>query len=121
MLNKKGIPVWINCRGKVIDDGDGRPCYLLGCLNETGKRQRADNISGLLGEREMGDYLYSHVQKCSPGFFMQVGIDDFGSGYSNLHCINDMNPDYVKIDKDFTAKAMGNEKDYEQFVNKDGK
>lgn len=77
LLNKKGIPVWINCRGKVIDDEDGRPRYLLGCLNETGKRQRADNISGLLGEREMGDYLYSHVQKSSSGFFMQVGIDDF--------------------------------------------
>ena len=77
MLNKKGMPVWINCRGEVIDDEEGRPRYLIGCLNETGKRQRADNISGLLSEREMGDYLYSHVQKCSPGFFMQVGIDDF--------------------------------------------
>ena len=46
---------------------------------------------------------------------IQFVIDDFGSGYSNLHCIGEMNPDYVKIDKDFTAKAMRNEKDHELF------
>ena len=42
-------------------------------------------------------------------------IDDFGTGYSNLHCISDMNPGYVKMDKDFTAKAMSCERDYELF------
>lgn len=68
LLNKKGMPVWINCRGEVIDDEKGRPRYLIGCLNETGNRQRADNISGLLGEKEMGDYLYSQIEKISSGF-----------------------------------------------------
>ena len=42
-------------------------------------------------------------------------LDDFGTGYSNLHCISDMNPGYVKMDKDFTAKAMSCERDYELF------
>ena len=44
---------------------------------------------------------------------ISFAIDDFGTGYSNLHCICDMNPDYVKIDKDFTARAMSNDRDYE--------
>ena len=44
-------------------------------------------------------------------------IVDFGTGYSNLHCISDMNPDYIKIDRDFTAKAMCGQKDYELFKN----
>ena len=44
-----------------------------------------------------------------------LAIDDFGTGYSNLHCISDMNPGYVKMDKDFTAKAMSCERDYELF------
>ena len=36
-------------------------------------------------------------------------INDFGTGYSNLHCIRDMNPDYVKIDRDFiTNYVRGN-------------
>ena len=42
-------------------------------------------------------------------------IDDFGTGYSNLHCISDMNPCYIKLDRDFTAKAMRDAKDYELF------
>ena len=46
---------------------------------------------------------------------IQFVIDDFGTGYSNLHCISDMNPGYVKMDKDFTAKAMSSERDYELF------
>ena len=46
---------------------------------------------------------------------IQFVIDDFGTGYSNLHCISDMNPGYVKMDKDFTAKAMSCERDYELF------
>lgn len=36
-------------------------------------------------------------------------IDDLGTGYSNLHCISDMNPDYIKIDRDFiTNYVRGN-------------
>lgn len=42
-------------------------------------------------------------------------IDDFGTGYSNLHCIRDMNPSYVKMDRDFTAKAMNSDRDYELY------
>ena len=46
---------------------------------------------------------------------IKVSLDDFGTGYSNFHCIRDMNPSYVKMDKDFTAKAMSCERDYELF------
>ena len=46
---------------------------------------------------------------------IQFIIDDFGTGYSNLRYISEMNPDYVKIDKDFTAMAMRSEKDHELF------
>ncbi|MFQ8776261.1 MAG: PAS domain-containing protein [Roseburia sp.] len=31
-LDKNGLPVWVNCRGVVIDDEDGKPGYLVGCL-----------------------------------------------------------------------------------------
>ena len=44
-----------------------------------------------------------------------IALDDFGTGYSNLRYISEMNPDYVKIDKDFTAMAMRSEKDHELF------
>ena len=41
-LDKEGMPVWINCRGIVISDQQGKAEYLVGCLNETGNRSRAD-------------------------------------------------------------------------------
>ena len=64
-MNSKNLPVWINCRGEVINDEAGKPRYIIGCMNETGTRQRADNISGLLGEKEMASYLYSQPKELS--------------------------------------------------------
>ena len=75
-LDKEGRPVWINCRGVVVDDTEGNPAYLVGCLNETGNQQRADNITGLLGGSEFRAYLYSQKEPISAGFLMHIGIDD---------------------------------------------
>ena len=79
LMNRKNLPVWINCRGDVINDEAGKPRYIIGCMNETGTRQRADNISGLLGEKEMASYLYSQPKEKLSGYFIQIGIDDFGT------------------------------------------
>ena len=67
-IDKNGMPLWINCRGRVIDDKDGKPHYLIGCVNEIGNIQRADNVSGLLGEMEMRSYILSHIKDCSSEF-----------------------------------------------------
>lgn len=82
-LDKNGKPIWINCRGGVVDDEDGRPHYLVGCINETGKKQRADNTSGLLGELELETYIRSYMQEDRFGFFMRIGIDDLNSVHSS--------------------------------------
>ena len=84
LMNSKNLPVWINCRGEVINDEAGKPRYIIGCMNETGTRQRADNISGLLGEKEMASYLYSQPKEKLSGYFIQIGIDDFGI-INNVH------------------------------------
>lgn len=84
LMNRKNLPVWINCRGDVINDEAGKPRYIIGCMNETGTRQRADNISGLLGEKEMASYLYSQPKEKLSGYFIQIGIDDFGT-INNVH------------------------------------
>lgn len=79
LMNSKNLPVWINCRGEVFNDEAGKPHYIIGCMNETGTTQRADNISGLLGEKEMASYLYSQPKEKLSGYFIQIGIDDFGT------------------------------------------
>ena len=78
-LDKNGLPVWVNCRGVVIDDEDGKPGYLVGCLNETGNQRRAENVTGLLGGLEFCDYLRSQKKPVTTGFLMHIGIDDFAA------------------------------------------
>ena len=75
-LDHEHNPVWINCRGEVILDEFNKPLYLIGCVNEIGKKQKADNISGLLREPSLEAYLSSKKEDIS-GFLMQIGIDDY--------------------------------------------
>lgn len=109
-LDKNGMPVWINCRGKVIDDKDGKPHYLIGCVNEIGDTQRADNVSGLLGERELHSYISSHIKDSSSEYLIHIGIDGFnaingtlGVNYGNYvlksvaDCINSCLSDNQKL------------------------
>lgn len=76
-LDKYGKPVWIDCRGVVLEDADGRPAYLVGCLNETGIQRRADNNTGLLSEMEFWSDIDDLQERITTGFFMHIGIDDF--------------------------------------------
>ena len=78
-LDKEGMPVWINSRGIVINDQQGNAEYLVGCLNETGNKRRADNVTGLLGGPEFLTYLREQKEPITKGFFMHIGIDDFGA------------------------------------------
>ena len=75
-LDKNGQPVWINCRGYVVCK-DQTPLYMIGCINEIGKRQRADNISGLLGLASFQSFLKTAAESGSPISFLRLGLDDF--------------------------------------------
>ena len=87
-LDRQHNPVWINCRGDVILDEFNKPLYLIGCVNEIGKRQKADNISGLLREPSLEEYVSSKSKNNITGYFMQIGIDDFEeiNGRFGLKC-----------------------------------
>lgn len=76
-LDRAGKPVWINCRGRVLNDADGKPHFLVGCINEIGQKQKADNVSGLLGESSLSAYVEQFEDGLSDGFFLRIGIDDF--------------------------------------------
>lgn len=76
-LSKEGNPIWINCRGQVLLDAEGKPHFLVGCINEIGKKQKADNVSGLLGESSFRAYYESFEGKTPEGFVLRLGIDDF--------------------------------------------
>ena len=77
-LDRQGEPAWINCRGIVLRDTDGSPKYLIGCINEIGKKQKADNVSGLMGEVGLWHYARNCDKILPEGFIMRLGIDDLG-------------------------------------------
>lgn len=76
-IGKDGSPVWINCKGRVLKDGNGAPYIMVGCLNEIGNKQKADNISGLLGESALHDFMIQLLPTMADAMFLRVGIDDF--------------------------------------------
>ena len=75
-MDKEGKVVWINCRGNVVKDNEGRARYLVGCINEIGKNQKADNVSGLLRETVLCREIMER-QNDLKGCMLRIGIDHF--------------------------------------------
>lgn len=76
-LDREGQPVWINCRGRVLSGTDGKPDYLIGCINEIGRKQKADNVSGLIVASSLRDFLAQHCDEQRDGFMIRLDIDNF--------------------------------------------
>lgn len=83
-LGLDGEPIWINCRGRSICDSEGNPAIMIGCINEIGAKQKADNVSGLLGESSLRSHLQTLGGIFPDGFILRIGIDDFKDINENL-------------------------------------
>lgn len=84
-------PIWINCRGIVVYQKDEDSVFMIGCINEIGDRQMADNVSGLLGESSLRRQLMDVGNQLPSGYFMRLGLDNFkginekfGSDYGDM-------------------------------------
>lgn len=76
-LGRDGSPIWINCRGRLLKNSRENPAIMIGCINEIGKQQKADNISGLLGESSFKEQLKQISPIPDNAMMMRIGIDDF--------------------------------------------
>ncbi len=76
-IDREGNPVWINCRGQVIRNDQGKPQFLLGCINEIGQQQRADNKSGAMRETSLQRELERYRGERLNGYILRIGIDNF--------------------------------------------
>lgn len=83
-LDKYGNPVWICCRGSVIQKED-HPAYLVGVITELGKQNRIDKITGLYNSGVLRDRItfMSEVGESLAGL-MIIGIDNF-KGINDWH------------------------------------
>lgn len=129
-LDINGKPVWINCRGYVVRDENDKALYMVGCINEIGNKQKADNVSGLLGESSLREYLKGKEPHFPDGYLMRLGIDDFkdinekfGMEYGDMilretascisHCISRGQRLYKLVSDEFMVLDFtgGNEED----------
>lgn len=76
-LDHNNRPIWINCRGRVIEGDGDRPRMLIGCVNEVGIVAKADNNSGLLQTSEMRQLVEQKAAMGELGFVLRIGIDGF--------------------------------------------
>lgn len=76
-IGRDGNPIWINCRGRLLRDKNDAPFLMIGCINEIGKQQRADNVSGLKGEKSFNEHLCQSISSFSDVLLLRIGIDDF--------------------------------------------
>ena len=83
-IGRNGETVWINCRGRVLVDKDGKAEFLIGCINEIGRRQKADNVSGLIVVSSMQEALETHYRKENGGYILRLDIDNFREINENL-------------------------------------
>ncbi len=117
-MSKEKEPVWINCRGRLIRDSEGNPQWMIGCVNEIGKKPMASNNSGLLAQDALQDLFQGFDDTEINGFIVRIGVDDFrdiienkGSKYGdkvlkNLakiidSCLSDNMRSYVSGESDF--------------------
>ena len=61
----------------LVRDDNMKPLYVIGCVNEIGKRQKADNVSGLLGESGFREYMNQLDTPLETGYLLRIGIDHF--------------------------------------------
>lgn len=76
-MTRDGRPVWINCRGRVLMDENGDADFLIGCINEIGRKQKADNVSGLIVASSMQELLKDRCNNQSNGYLIRLDIDNF--------------------------------------------
>lgn len=104
-LDKFGNPIWISCRGVVVEKNN-KPRYMLGRISELGKQNRIDKVTGLYQSEVLKDKinLIKEIGNCQAGL-MIIGID-------NLKGINEWHGssmgDYVlKNTAAFIEKSIG--------------
>lgn len=76
LVDREGNRIWINCRGKVQKDPEGKPSVMVGSISELSEGRMIDGLTKLWNYdrfiEDMGKYL-----KNGEGFLMILGIDNF--------------------------------------------
>ena len=102
---------------KIKNKHGKRVAYISVCMAEylaiQGDALQDLAMCALLHDNALTQYITEELER---NYVIDIK-KDLSVRKTNLHCIRDMNPSYVKMDRDFTAKAMNSDRDYELYKN----
>ena len=78
-VDREGEPVWISCRGMVIDDDRGNPFVMIGRVSDKTLRYLYHPLTKLFNKNKMLLDLDQEFLAKNTGYFMLVGIDNLGN------------------------------------------
>lgn len=67
---------------------------------EISEKEIIANSNNHLGQNEMYDTFFYHMKTLSESLQISFAIDDFGTGNSSIVRLNQLKPEYIKIDRD---------------------
>lgn len=87
-IDREGEPVWINCRGTVIQDDEGRPFVMTGRVSDRLLRHLYNPLTKLFNKEKL--FMDFKEKDMNSGYFMLLSIDKlresnakFGRKYAN--------------------------------------
>lgn len=81
-MTKSGKGIWLNCRGNVIDDDDGKPLMLLGRVSKSVLENKINKLTGIFNKNKMFEDIAQRKKKGKQGLLLFLGIDRMAKAYS---------------------------------------
>lgn len=75
-INRQGQAVWVNSRGRVINDADGKPFIMIGRVSESTLRHLYNPLTGLWNTQKMREDIQKKLQEGPGGYLMLLDIND---------------------------------------------
>ena len=79
IINRYGKVVWISCRGKVHQDGDGAPVWMIGRVSDTVAQRKTDRLTGAFNMDVLKEALGQILEREQDGYLLLVDVDDLKS------------------------------------------
>ena len=71
--------LWVNGRGNVQMDENGKPNFMIGRISQTALRYKVDALTGLFNSEQMTEDMSQCIANGQQGYFVLIGIDNLGN------------------------------------------
>lgn len=81
LVNRRGKPVWVSCRGRLMNETNPYSKILIGTIEITNETDKYDILTGLATETQLrGDFaLTKSIGESVSGFMVKIDVDNLGT------------------------------------------